>query len=44
VFSGMLAATLVGIFLIPSLYYAFQSAREKGHAWRAQRKSEEVES
>jgi len=44
VFSGMLAATLIGIFLIPSLYYAFQSAREKGHAWRARRKSEEVES
>jgi hydrophobe/amphiphile efflux-1 (HAE1) family protein len=44
VFSGMLAATLVGIFLIPSLYYAFQSAREKGHDWRARRSSEEVES
>ena len=39
VFSGMLAATLVGIFLIPALYYAFQSAREKGHAWRARRRT-----
>jgi len=28
VFSGMLAATLVGIFLIPPMYYAFQSMRE----------------
>lgn len=41
VFSGMLAATLVGIFLIPSLYYAFQSAREKGHGWRARGRAEE---
>lgn len=38
VFSGMLAATLVGIFLIPPLYYAFQSFREKGSAWRAKRR------
>jgi hydrophobe/amphiphile efflux-1 (HAE1) family protein len=34
VFSGMLAATLLGIFLVPALYYAFQTGREKGHAWR----------
>ena len=40
VFSGMLVATLIGIFLIPALYYAFQSAREKGHAWRARRGGE----
>ena len=39
VFSGMLAATLVGIFLVPALYYIFQSGREKGHAWRTQRKN-----
>ncbi len=38
VFYGMLAATLVGIFLVPPLYYLFQSVREKGSAWRAQRK------
>jgi len=37
VFSGMLAATLLGIFLIPVLYYAFQTGREKGHAWRAKK-------
>jgi multidrug efflux pump subunit AcrB len=40
VFSGMLAATLIGIFLIPSLYYFFQSAREKGHAWRTRERTE----
>ncbi|MBW6512767.1 MAG: multidrug efflux RND transporter permease subunit [Desulfuromonadaceae bacterium] len=34
VFSGMLSTTLFGIFLIPVLYYLFQSAREKGSAWR----------
>ncbi len=30
VFSGMLVATLFGIFLIPALYYAFQRMRGKG--------------
>jgi multidrug efflux pump subunit AcrB len=34
VFSGMLVSTMLGIFLIPALYYVFQSAREKGNAWR----------
>jgi hydrophobe/amphiphile efflux-1 (HAE1) family protein len=29
VFSGMLAATLVGIFLVPALYYVFQHLGEK---------------
>ncbi len=29
VFSGMLAATLIGIFLIPALYVVFQRARER---------------
>ncbi|MEA2084067.1 MAG: multidrug efflux RND transporter permease subunit [Thermodesulfobacteriota bacterium] len=38
VFSGMTASTLFGIFLIPALYYVFQSAGEKGTAWRAQRR------
>ena len=38
VFSGMAASTLFGIFLIPALYYVFQSAGEKGAAWRAQRR------
>lgn len=31
VFSGMLLATLVGIFLVPVLYYVFQSLREWVH-------------
>ena len=34
VFAGMLAATLVGIFLIPALYATFQTGREKLKAWR----------
>ncbi len=34
VFSGMLAATLTGIFLVPSFYYIFQSFRERMNAWR----------
>ena len=42
VFFGMLAATLVGIFLIPALYYAFQTGREKGHAWRAKKRDKHV--
>jgi hydrophobe/amphiphile efflux-1 (HAE1) family protein len=42
VFAGMLAATLVGIFLIPPLYYAFQSFREKGSAWRNRRRGDEA--
>ena len=37
VFSGMLLATVVGIFLIPALYYGFQSVGEKVSAWRARR-------
>ena len=39
VFSGMLVSTVFGIFLIPALYFIFQSAREKGHAWRERRRS-----
>jgi Cu/Ag efflux pump CusA len=38
VFSGMLAATLVGIFLIPALYAAFQASREKIYARRKRRR------
>lgn len=38
VVSGMLAATVVGIFLIPPLYYTFQTLGEKGSAWWAKRK------
>ena len=38
VFSGMLMATVIGIFLIPALYYAFQSLTEKAAAWRTRRR------
>jgi hydrophobe/amphiphile efflux-1 (HAE1) family protein len=41
VFSGMLVATLVGIFLIPPLYYTVQVLREKGTAWRVRRAANE---
>ncbi len=34
VFAGMLFSTMFGIFLIPVLYYIFQSMRERGTAWR----------
>jgi hydrophobe/amphiphile efflux-1 (HAE1) family protein len=37
VFAGMLMATLVGIFLIPALYYGFQSFRERAGDWRLRR-------
>jgi len=40
VFSGMLVSTMLGIFLIPALYYIFQTAREKGNAWRTGEKGE----
>ncbi|MCU0556723.1 MAG: multidrug efflux RND transporter permease subunit [Desulfobacterales bacterium] len=39
VFSGMLAATLIGIFLIPSLYAIFQSSRERVYARRQRRRA-----
>jgi hydrophobe/amphiphile efflux-1 (HAE1) family protein len=39
VFAGMLVSTVFGIFLIPVLYYIFQSASEKGHAWRHRHRS-----
>ena len=42
VFSGMLAATLVGIFLIPALYYAFQSLSDKVDAWRQRHKEKQA--
>ena len=32
VFGGMIAASLVGILLIPGLYVIFQMGREKAHA------------
>jgi len=38
VFAGMLMATMVGIFLIPPLYYVFQSFGEKASSWRDRRR------
>ncbi|GLR68452.1 transporter [Acidocella aquatica] len=38
VFAGMIAASLVGIFIIPLLYAVFQRLREKTAAARARRK------
>ena len=38
VFAGMLAASSIGIFLIPMLYVTFQTMRERTHArWRRAR-------
>ncbi len=37
VFAGMLAATILGIFLIPPLYAGFQTLGERVHAWHVQR-------
>ncbi len=42
VFSGMLAATLFGIFLIPALYAFFQTAREKAKSFREHRRSQDA--
>lgn len=39
VFAGMLAASTIGIFLIPMLYVVFQEMREWGH--RRSRRVEE---
>jgi hypothetical protein len=33
VFGGMLAASLVGIFMIPMLYVVFQTVRERVKGW-----------
>ncbi|MGM0642982.1 MAG: efflux RND transporter permease subunit [Thermodesulfobacteriota bacterium] len=37
VFSGMVAATTLGLLIIPSLYFIFQRLREKGSEWRGKR-------
>ncbi len=37
VFAGMIAASLVGIFIIPLLYAVFQRLREDTASWRARR-------
>ena len=33
VFAGMIAASAVGLFVIPMLYVTFQSLRERSGAW-----------
>jgi hydrophobe/amphiphile efflux-1 (HAE1) family protein len=38
-FAGMLAATLIGIFLIPMLYVAFQALRERASRWFTRREA-----
>jgi HAE1 family hydrophobic/amphiphilic exporter-1 len=38
VFSGMIAASTVALFLIPVLYYLFQSLRDKSSLWKQRRK------
>jgi HAE1 family hydrophobic/amphiphilic exporter-1 len=45
VFGGMLAAALVGIFIIPMLYVVFQTLRERTHreAVIAERAVERIE-
>jgi multidrug efflux pump subunit AcrB len=40
VFGGMIAATLVGIFLIPMLYVTFQSLRERSSGLFARRRAD----
>jgi hypothetical protein len=36
VFSGLLVASTVGVFLIPMLYVVFQRLRERSFGWRRQ--------
>jgi hydrophobe/amphiphile efflux-1 (HAE1) family protein len=42
VFAGMLAASFLGIFLIPGIYVVFQRLREAGHAFMERRNSQHV--
>jgi len=42
VFYGMLAATLLGIILVPALYVLFQTLRERGHGLRKRPGSPEL--
>ncbi|MDY6822458.1 MAG: multidrug efflux RND transporter permease subunit [Thermodesulfobacteriota bacterium] len=44
VFAGMIAATTLGILIIPALYYIFQQLGEKGHAlWRKDRRKQQMQ-
>jgi HAE1 family hydrophobic/amphiphilic exporter-1 len=38
VFSGMIAASTVALFIIPVLYYLLQSLRDKSSAWKQRRR------
>ncbi len=38
VFSGMIAASTIALFIIPVLYYLFQSLRDKSSAWKQRRR------
>ncbi|MGM0415517.1 MAG: efflux RND transporter permease subunit [Thermodesulfobacteriota bacterium] len=38
VFSGMIAASTVALFIIPVLYYLLQSMRDKSSAWKQRRR------
>jgi HAE1 family hydrophobic/amphiphilic exporter-1 len=38
VFSGMIAASTAALFIIPVLYYLFQSLRDKSSAWKQRRR------
>jgi Cu/Ag efflux pump CusA len=40
VFAGMIAASVVGIFIIPLLYVTFQTLRERGVGWPRWSKSQ----
>jgi HAE1 family hydrophobic/amphiphilic exporter-1 len=44
VFAGMIAATTLGILIIPALYYIFQQLGEKGQAlWRKGRRKQQMQ-
>jgi HAE1 family hydrophobic/amphiphilic exporter-1 len=38
VFSGMIAASTIALFIIPVLYYLLQSMRDKSSAWKQRRR------
>jgi HAE1 family hydrophobic/amphiphilic exporter-1 len=44
IFAGMIAATTLGILIIPALYYIFQQLGEKGHAlWQKGRRKQQMQ-
>jgi len=42
VFAGMIAASSIGVFLIPMLYATFQSVRERAKAGRHRAKTKKI--